>query len=94
MKTRLAYTVFGSEDGVLGITTSARKAAKMALHYVTQSAANPYNEKQIVDLAREVRRAGNAETDTATLRGLASCSGCISAEITEYTMNYSAGKFY
>jgi hypothetical protein len=87
-----AYVVRGSEDGVLGVADSARKAVTMALNYVNKCAGSgPASWPTVKARARVMRRDLRGDSFTyvsaAGLRGLVTMSDNLSANVEAFVVN-------
>ncbi len=78
------YVVRGSEDGVIGVANSARKAAAMALNYVHYE--EPWTKTQQDILAREVRDNGYCCYDPEGFD--------IHADVQVFDQNFCSGQWF
>ena len=96
--TQFLYLVNGSEDGPIGIATSARKALEIAECYVKQAGGGAWLQSgdgahQSMDEARKQLVRGGAWylTITSIDPGFVSCHNSCTASIEKYQANYYHG---
>ena len=100
---KFSYTVRGSEDGLLAVTTSAKKAVEIAAHYI-KSGGDPENgiehrpvyaaqDRLTYDLgfaARDLKTKWGIVVESV-VRGVAAGHGLTTVEIERFTTNYYHG---
>lgn len=88
----LTYVVTGSEDGVVGVATSAQRAAEMAVGYVWNAREfGPLDDRdaKVKRVASELRRQEWVTVNSASLKGLAAMSGSVEATVQTFEANYA-----
>lgn len=93
----LAYTIRGSEDGIIGVASSPAKAVAMAAGYVEQNGGTARDQdRDSTDLPMTVKILRKHDVQIVTIDNCpvraSACSGFAYAEIQKFDMNWSLGR--